>query len=639
MSVSEKIKRIPWKEYLSKQVAKVFVFVLLTFLLISIMLISFEIEDLSVSAYGTTEYIFAAILSSLCFFIVLIAFSKVVLFDLANDFGMRDESGKMIYGKRFWLFTMLALSFCSAIYLLLDVLLQDVYLQLFPVMMMRIVLDYLNMDIPGLTDIDGREFYQTARNLYFGFFFILIILFSVIVFLAILTTFARRRVVKKFSKEEEEVLEEKEGIRTIYKIFAWLLIPYLIFFVIALQDSPIAPLFTIGYVLAVIWWFYQLLKVVFLIIWRGVKITAFITSVNLLVIIPLIFVLWILPAILWGAWNSRSVLLNEIISIPDIINAFLNNFITYLFSFQDLIQLDFVIITVIATIIVGFAEGFAIIAIFTALSRGIEVARTGQVLTRSPPKVMVLSKYLVMFSVWASLLWDSLADIFQMLTHSFNIPLPPIPDFFYTFYHNVLIPLSDWIASFWPSLQFTLFILILPIYFIFSGAFKFLSVTLITPRIKDRGEMFFLLISTAFVLILTNILQDIYDIQLAAGYTGIVDAPLITLGATELFSFGVYIFENVEAIAFYGGFFFGIVWVISRAFRKPTTAPAISKTVEYAPTKTKPYKEMLKAEEEPITESISEEEEEIESESEIFESVVTDDSEIDESSAADDSEI
>ena len=269
MTVKEKISRIPWKEYLSRQLVKVFGFILLAFLLISIMIISFQIDDLSVSSYGTSEYLLAAGLSSLCFFLVLFGFSKIVLFDMANEFGLRDDSGNMRYNKRFWLFTMLALSFCSAIYLLLDVLLQKVYLELFPVMLMRFALDSFELDIPGLSDIGGREFYQTARNLYFGFFFILIILFSVIVFLVILTTFARRRVVKKFRKEEEEIVEEKEGIRTIYKVFAWLLIPYLIFFVIALQDSPIALLVTIAYILAFIWWLYQLLKVIFLIIWKA----------------------------------------------------------------------------------------------------------------------------------------------------------------------------------------------------------------------------------------------------------------------------------------------------------------------------------------------------------------------------------
>jgi hypothetical protein len=593
MAIKEKVTRIPWKEYLSKQMVKVIGFLLITFLLIAIMIISSEIQDLSISSYTETNYIIAAALSSLCFFLVLFGFSKIILFDMADEFGLRDDSGNMCYNRRFWLFTILALSFCSAIYLLLDVLLQDVYLELFPVMLMRIILDAARLDIPGLTNLDGREFYQTARNLYFGFFFILIILFSVVVFLAILTTFARRRVIKRFKKEEEEVVEEKEGIRTIYKLFIWLLIPYLIFFILALQDSPLASIFTIGYILALVWWVYQLLKAIFLVIWKGVKVTAFITSVNLLVIVPLIFVLWILPAVLWGIWNTIPSLTGPTISIPDVTRTFLNNTSDSLFSFESLIQLDFVLITVIATLVVGFAEGFAIIAIFTALARGFEVARTGQVLARSPPKVMVLSKYIVMLGVWASLLWDSLADVLSMVKTYLNFDIPiEIPDFFHVVYHQILIPFSDWLAGFLPSLEYILFLLILPIYFIFSGAFKFLSVTLVTPRVKERAEVFFLLISTAFVLIVTNILEDIYEIQTAVGYTGIVDAPLISLGGQTLFRLGVTVFENVEAIAFYGGFFFGIFWVILNVVRKPEEIPTPVVTTKVTPTTPEPSKEV-----------------------------------------------
>ena len=86
MAIKEKVSRIPWKEYLSQQMVKVIGFLLITFLLIAIMLISVEIQDLSVSSYGETNYIIAAALSSLCFFLVLFGFSKIILFDMADEF-------------------------------------------------------------------------------------------------------------------------------------------------------------------------------------------------------------------------------------------------------------------------------------------------------------------------------------------------------------------------------------------------------------------------------------------------------------------------------------------------------------------------------------------------------------------------
>ncbi|PWI46894.1 hypothetical protein CEE45_14485 [Candidatus Heimdallarchaeota archaeon B3_Heim] len=570
MSIKEKVSRIPWKEYLSKQMVKIIGLLLITFLLIIVMIISVGIEDLSTVTYGNTEYVVAIVLSTLCFFLVLIGFSKIVLFDMADEFGLRDESGKMMYNSRFWLFTLLALSFCSAIYLLLDVFLQETYLQLLPVIFMRGILDYFELDIENLSDVDGRKFYETARNLYFGGFFLLIIAFSIIVFLIILTTFARRRVVRKFKKEEEVEEKEKEGIKTIYKLFAWILIPFLAFFVIALQNTSIGPIVTIGYLLAAIWWIYQVLKVIFQIVWGGVKITAFITSVNLLVIIPLIATLWLLPTFLWGIWDTVQAVTDSSFTMPELTNLFVDSIITRLVDFNNLIQLDFIIITIIATLVVGFAEGFAIIAIFSALSRGIEVARSGQVLARSPPKVMVFSKYLVMLGVWVSLLWDSFGAIIEMLKNQINLNIQlTVPNFFHLLYNQVVLPISDYLAKNWSTLEYLPY-LILPIIFIFSGAFKFLSVALVTPKVKDRGEVFFLLVSTSFVLIITNILGDIYELA-------IPDAPLRSLsGLTTILSSAVGTFENVESVAFYGGFLFGIVFMLWKAIKRESTPTSTS---------------------------------------------------------------
>jgi hypothetical protein len=174
---------------------------------------------------------------------------------------------------------------------------------------------------------------------------------------------------------------------------------------------------------------------------------------------------------------------------------------------------------------------------------------------------MVFSKYLVMFGVWISLLWDSFGEIVEMLKNQlhFDIDLT-VPNFFYLLYNEVILPVSDFFAEIWPTLEFVPF-LILPIIFIFSGAFKFLSVTLVTPRFKDRGDMFFLLVSTSFVLIITNILGDIYELA-------IPDAPLRTItGLTTILSSAVGTFENVESIAFYGGFLFGIGYIIYKAIK------------------------------------------------------------------------
>ena len=560
MSIKEKISRIPWKEYLSNQFVTLVGLSIITLMLIAIMILSADI-DLSTVTISDNNYLIAIILSSICFFLVLFGFSKIVLFDMADEFGLRDENGKMIYNSRFFLFALLALSFCSAIYLTLDVFLQETYLELFPTILMRYIIDSFDIQIEGLSDLTGREYYQTSRNIWFALFFVIIILFSILVFLSILTSFARKRLVGKFQKEEETEEVAKKGTNAIFKLFAWIVIPFLSFFVSGFSNSPLGPIIVIVYGIAVIWWFYQIFKAIFLVVWRSVKITAFITSINLLVIIPLIGVLWLLPTLLWAIWDTYN-FSGGSMSMNQLINMFLQFIADRIVDFEAIIQVDFIIITTIATLVVGFAQGFAILAIFSALARGAEVARTGQLLARSPPKIMVLSKYLVMLGVWLSLVWDSFLELWQTLISEFHFNLPDIdfPNFFYAIYYQILIPFSEWLGSLWPILQFVPF-LILPIYFIVSGAFKFMSVTLVTPRVKDRSEIFFLLVATSFVLIITNMLGDIYDL----GPAVIPDAPLV--GVSNIFSSAVGIFENVEALAFYGGFLFGVFWVIRKAIQ------------------------------------------------------------------------
>lgn len=549
--------RIPWKEYLKSQTLKIIGVIIIAILIIGTMIVSQEI-DLRTATFEDPAYLIAVLLSSICFFLVLIGFSKIVLFDMASEFGLRDEkTNQMMYNARFFLFAALALSFCSAIYLLLDVFLyqenplldiKPTYLELLPVLAMRWLLVSSDVDIQNLTEYLEPEmeykFYETARNIYFGFFFLIIIAFSVLIFLSILTSLARNRVTSRFQKEEE--VDEEEENKRLYKIFAWLGIPILASFLSNLLTTSIAPIIGIILLGLAMWWIYQLVKIMFLILWRGLKITAFITSVNALLIIPLIGVLYFLPVIAWTIWDVFSE--NQV----DIAVAFVDN----AFNVLRIIQLDFVFITIIATFVVGFAEGFAIVAILTAVSKGTEVARTGRVIARSPPKIAVIMKYLILFSAWLGLAWNSLRGILVMLVEEIHVELPTfltdlleIPYLVHLIYDEVVIPLSQYM----PYVPF----LLLPLFFIIAGAFKFLSVTLITPSVKERLSFFFLLISTAFVLIITNILGDIYKL-------GFPDAPLLSWNLAGILSDVVDIFQYVESIAFYAGFIFGIGWVIRK---------------------------------------------------------------------------
>ncbi|MFX1246385.1 MAG: hypothetical protein ACFFBQ_03260, partial [Promethearchaeota archaeon] len=490
-SIITELSRIPWKEYLKSQLYKIFGFLIIALLIIGVMIVSQDI-DLSTASINDPKYIIAVLLSSLCFFLVLIGFSKIILFDMASEFGLRDEeSNQIVYNTRFFLFSALALSFCCAIYLLLDVFLyqenpalnlKSTYLELLPVLAMEWVLVASEATIPNLTEKigTGKEFYQTARNIYFAFFFLIIIAFSLLVFLSILTSFARNRVVSKFKKEEE--INEEEENKRLYKIIAWFGIPIFSLFLSTFLASSMGPIIAIILIGLFIWWIYQLVKFIFLVLIKGLKITAFITSVNFLLIIPLIGILYLLPVVSWTLWDIFFESKTDIWGV----------FVGRAFDVINIVQLDFVFITMIATIIVGFAEGFAIVAILTAISRGAEVARTGRVLTRSPPKVAVIMKYLIMFSAWLGLSWNSLRGILEVLKEELQLTLPQfledflsVPSIVYLIYEELVIPLSEWLEVLWPTFKYIPFLL-LPLYFIIAAAFKFLSVTLVTPRVKER---------------------------------------------------------------------------------------------------------------------------------------------------------
>jgi hypothetical protein len=173
-----------------------------------------------------------------------------------------------------------------------------------------------------------------------------------------------------------------------------------------------------------------------------------------------------------------------------------------------------------------------------------------------------------------SVLYESLAEVARLLADHFGINLGI--DFYdlYDLAYMLITPISDWLTDY--QLIQTIPLLLIPIVIIFSGAFKFLSVTLITSRVKERGEILFLLISTAFVLIVTNILGYIYQ-------EGIGEAPFKSIVAVaDLLEDAVHTFAAVESLTFWGGVIFGFGWVFWRVIlrRQPKVTPTTSATLQ-----------------------------------------------------------
>ena len=203
MVVKERISRIPWREYLSEQLKKILGIGLITLLLVITMTFSIDLnlDNLFTIDFSDTDYLIVILFSSIAYLFVLIGFTKIIIFDMAEEFGLRDEAGNMVYNLRFWFFAILVVSFCSAAFILLEVLIEEpTYLVILPVLLTRAGLELFAIDLQvGDT---GPEFYTDIRNFYFDIFYLIILGFSIIVFLSILTTLARRRIIKRFRKEK-----------------------------------------------------------------------------------------------------------------------------------------------------------------------------------------------------------------------------------------------------------------------------------------------------------------------------------------------------------------------------------------------------------------------------------------------------
>jgi hypothetical protein len=214
----------------------------------------------------------------------------------------------------------------------------------------------------------------------------------------------------------------------------------------------------------------------------------------------------------------------------------------------------------IAAIVIGLAEGYSIMAIVRALSRGTAVTRAGRTLTRSPPKVIVFSTRALMLAAWLGFFWDSIVSLFYLLISEFptlNLPNIQIPRVFETllaYVLNIFHSLSSYAIIFLP-----LAVLIIPLYVIIISAFKFFSISLVletSEKARKDTNVFFLLISSAFVLITTNILEDISTIPVGEAHQYL---PLEFATAQWLIPWAIKVLDALESFAFYVGFGIGII--------------------------------------------------------------------------------
>lgn len=529
----------------------------------------------------STQFLSLIIVSSCTFLILLIGVLKTFVLDSAYSLGLTDEEGKYKVFQTIS-FSLLTILFVSCIYFLVDVALQDAYLQLGPVLVFQFFLDLIQINISGLTDLVGREFYQTARNVLFEALTLSIIIYLILAIVMQVTQTGRKRLLRRLLAEKkgikidkdmtletlEELAEEEDITETvaIYKVILFIILPLINLFLLTnfvLKEHILFIPSVLFVAVTFLWWFYQLFKVGTAILLKGAKITPFLTSVNALLVIPPLLIFYVLPVLLltflelFPGISEGSTTLNL-----DILLTTLMNKIT---SFNEIIFIEFLLLTGLATCVIGFAEGASLLAIARSLKDGINFSRSGEVVLEQAPKITVWTKYVALLGVWFGVLLNTLGSIWEYLKEVIHINLPPFPfDFSFEFIISIKDYFQDLIPEFLPILL-PMLLLLIPLYFILSASFKFLSVTVVTPRIEDH-QTFVVIVSTTFILIIIQILADLWSIE------DIQDAPLRLLAEGLFFTDIISILQVIEAVCFYIGLIAMFYLLIFRRFKKSKKA-------------------------------------------------------------------
>jgi hypothetical protein len=549
-----------------------------------------DLNPPDIISYSRNEDIYLMVISSLLFVFVLAFFTKVVFIDHKEEFGI--DSWKS--ARAFWFF-LLIISFISLVFILLDIALVNIYLITAPVLFIWSLNSEFQLDLAFIDQIPvgtDRLAYADIRGSVFIILYGFILLFPLAMFVVILSRRGRRELVSMRVRPKDPYTFKK-----FLRFF--LVIPLEGLLISAFaglsgsddteSNAPVAVslILLIVIILIAAWWLGQL----FLLIFRAIKYTAFITYSNVLIVVPIIFIFYILPGLIWGAWDlfyiwtntGETGMLENTIYNSDIVDPQNMNIDPYepgfdvtALGWQDLllfylqtvfynlgsiiriVELDFIIIVGISALVIGFAEGYSIVAIFRSIATGVSVARSGRIAQRSAPRMIVITSRLVYLMAWLALLWDKFLVLWNTIVEelAFDVPLIDVPRIFEPIY-EMSLDIDELGGIFIP-----LAVLFVPFYFIITSSFKFLSVSLVADRTKHDMQVFFLLISSAFILIISQILADItglpdFDRPLAEdGHKEFL--PLAGVTTENVLEFASKLFEFTESAGFYAGVIFSL---------------------------------------------------------------------------------
>jgi hypothetical protein len=538
------VSRQSWGSFVVKQLFKISIMFLMVVIFLIIYALSSNLEN-PIKLLTNADSVLA-ILSITLYLLVLASFAKFVYLDHPLAFNITKNKDWKVFWNIFITFL-----FITTVYILLDAALpkNTVYLLTGPISFLNSLNEVLALEIPGFTG-ENFIFYFSARNAIFSIFYLLLFVFPLILFFIILTRSGRKR----FVKINVDVNQETSLI-TKTSLFLGIPPVSIILFLILIDNTTIRiiQLFILFFYLIVLpWWLYTCSKLVYV----GIRITAYFSYVNLMWILPLIGFFYILPTTFWTIldildfitlWNGQ---------IDLLFNHSIDRLIFNATNLERILQAVFIIVICSATIIIGLAEGFSILAIYRAIKTGWSFTRTGVLASQSPPVIAVITSRILILAGWIALATNGLVHLIMVFREYFNITLPEItiPNFLmiFTFIYNYI---KDLVPEFLP-----ITLLLIPLIFIISSLFKFLSISIITPRLKD-AQIFFLLITTAYILIITTILGDIQEL---ARFSENIDPSTVPLFETQNFlSQTLILFQTVEIIFFYIGFLIAL-YVIAK---------------------------------------------------------------------------
>ncbi len=480
-------------------------------------------------------------LSSALIFMTFWIFTRIIFRDHREDFGITSD-----FSIKAIVFRILILLFISGVFILLDVALINIYITLPAVTVGWWLSNAYGWGWGAGTDL--LTYANIRSNLFYGSF-VTILIFPALMFFLILTRLGRRKLmdVPKIPMKSYIKAFNRFGIVNFVIAFTIALFFFSGGFISVFEAIPL---------IIVLMFFIQAIFFFALVFFEVFRRIFHLTSSYILMVIPIIFIFYVIPVLLWAVWDTIVVtvggdLTKTIFTSPPSVT----DFSLFVLAIQQnsgailrILELDFVIMIGVAAVVIGFAEGYSLFSIARSISQGQKITRAGTIISgTSSTGVRVTQSFFL--ATWFSMLWDKAIESLSFLAVDLSLPFDfavDLPSF---------ITLSmDFTALIDQQFFLPLTFLVLPALIVVNSLFKFLSVSIITQYTKEDYQIFFLLISSTFVLIIIKIYSDIASISTLQGpFSQLI--PFSSLSSSNLLIFSVKVFSNLEAFAFFAGLF------------------------------------------------------------------------------------